>query len=262
MKKIYAVFLFLLFFLFYCSKEKKKEAENFYSLPLTIGNEYQLISLKDNNIIINSTITDTVFRTDRQKLFQQVCHYFDGSSDTLYLYHKDGYLIGTHLDTLFRSSDSTVFIPQNPFHECKLAKINPCEGDIWKHTFGGEEYFYASKIDSFQSYYNVMKDVFQYDLFHQSDGLTFMSVLYANRLGHVGTKAYNSFLPDMRSDTFAASYIKINGKEYGKKILFKSKNFNNSLLQKYSQKEIQSYLYQVITGRKKPDEKTFIKTKK
>ncbi len=215
--------MLLLFISLSCCSKKHDKVTPFYAIPLQIGNELQVAFFIDQNVYAIHSIIDTVFRTDGEKVYQGLFKYYDGYSEFDYLYYKDGYLIGTLLDTLYDSeSPSGIAIPDNPFFECKLAKIDPMDGDRWDHLSGlkaddyGATYMLAKRMDHFDTFFCRMNDVFRYDLYDMLQDPYIMSVYYANQMGYIGTSAFDSYYNDTL--TMAITYTRINGKEYGKKL--------------------------------------------
>ena len=118
---------------------------------------------------------------------------------------SDNYFISTELEKTNNS--------ENPYHEQRLAKINPKDGDRWVHTLGVADsekvYFSAKYIGNHSTLAEEFKDVFVFTL---SDVLTIYDAKYYGNVGN-SSPLDNTF-------TISLNYAKISGKEIGNYVSF------------------------------------------
>lgn len=198
------------FIFFSCSNSFEPEESRAY-MQLNVGDLRQIILAQDSSTILMK-ITGTGKRTDGLKIY--FCEHIDGTSDTAaYISNyalKDGYFISTELDTV---RDIGLFIKDNPYREQRLAKLYPMHGESWNHTKGDSSNgkFSAQYTEKMLVPAGEFKDVFQFHLDN------FMTIFYAKGVGYIATYSKDN-------TKYMATYLKINGKEYG--MLYPPKNYD------------------------------------
>ncbi len=219
--KRFNLFLIIVILIVSCSKDHDhEETIKCYSPALHIGYQYQLVSNLDESIWVICSIVDTVFRTDGQKVFEIKKEYYSGEINHDYIFHEDSFLVYTELDTIRNSAGTSDSLPGNPFYEQRVAKSNPENGESWENIKGDDEwgktYMIAVKKDMIDTHLGCLHDVFSYELHFYYGNVHLMTVYYANNMGQVGATLYYNY-PELDSSVLSLSYLKINGKEYGKK---------------------------------------------
>ena len=145
---------------------------------------------------------------------------FDTGKYSNYYAISDNYFIATDLEKTNNS--------ENPYHEQRLAKINPKDGDRWLHTIGAADsekvYFSAKYIGDYKTLAEDFKDVFGFTVSNIA------TIYYSKFYGHIGSSS-----PLDTTFTISLNYAKVNGKEIGKFVPFNQLK-NLSALKKVSYK--------------------------
>ena len=90
-------------------------------MPLNVGDVRQIISVMDSSTLL-WTVTGKTLRRDGVSVFCMEWKTGTSSRNTLYYLIKDGFFLGTELDTTSRSD---IDLSVNPFNEQRLAKLYP-----------------------------------------------------------------------------------------------------------------------------------------
>lgn len=176
-------------------------------MSLTIGDERQIVSITDSSTV-QWVITDTLRRSDGQLVFQTKWYYGTGTVPNIQYYLiQDGFFKSTSLDTL---RDTTSFVIGSYFGEQKLAKIYLLDNDTWANQFYSHG---DTTLSTFLAKYHgqFIADTETFNLCFRFETNFGASIYYAQNIGYVGI-----LLSD--STGSLASYIKINGREYGIKV--------------------------------------------
>jgi hypothetical protein len=145
-------------------------------------------------------------RQDGTDIFAIEWTYGTQEPDTSFYLIKDGFFMATEVKAV---SDST-----NPFREQRLAKVNPTDGESWKHTLGNLDstFFTAKYLKERHTYCGTFSDVFAFVLTNSNAGTTdtILTTFYAKNIGYVGTDVNKDLYPDIQ-----ASYIKVGNQQFG-----------------------------------------------
>jgi hypothetical protein len=206
-RSLFTMLPFIVVFLLSCSEptEPPKSDEPNYA-PLNKGDIRQIVLHLDSSTVL-MRVTSPLQRHDGVEIFGM--EWSDGiqQPDTTYYMIKDGYFMSTEL----KPGSDTI----NPFWEQRLAKVHPVNGEIWQIIQGDQHpnYFKAVFLNELITLGATFKNVFAFMM--TSDSLarvdTFMTVFYAENIGYIGTTLNRNFKPEI-----SATYIKVDGKEYGK----------------------------------------------
>ncbi len=132
-KLIFILTSILITFCISCSEPNGPKIQNLPFVSLTIGDERQFFLSTDSSTILYA-VKDKLLRSDGLTVYSYEWHYgIDTIPFISYYAIKDGFFIATELDTV---RDSTIYLPNNPFCEQRLAKLYPKDGDIWQSIAG------------------------------------------------------------------------------------------------------------------------------
>ncbi|MEJ2536657.1 MAG: hypothetical protein P8048_06350 [Calditrichia bacterium] len=207
---LYPLFIFLIFlscqnFMGGMTGDKN---DNQSYMPLNVGDVRQIIMLEDSSTLLMS-IVGTVRRSDGRVVYAMEWKWGFFEPDTLYYLNRNGYFLGTELDTTDGYHiNSTV----NPFGEQRLAKLYPEDGEIFTHTPGSSDnaFWICRKEQPLKTFCGIFSDVFSFNLYDTLNFQPFMETFYGKGYGYLGTSAFSSPEPD-----FLASYISVGNKTVG-----------------------------------------------
>lgn len=180
-------------------------SHQFYSsayMSLDVGDVRQIISVQDSSTLL-WTIFGKTYRKDGEMVYCMEWKSETVSRDTLYYIIKDGYFLGTELDTTSRTD---IDIRVNPFNEQRLAKLYPSNGEVFVHTPGELDsmYWYSRKEDPIKTFCGVFDDVYSFSLFGNLESMQMLKTYYARGFGYIGTAGFYS-----TDIVFSVSYIKL-----------------------------------------------------
>ena len=201
-------------------------------MSLDVGDVRQIISVQDSATLL-WTIFGTTQRKDGVSVFCMEWKSGTTSIDTQYYLIKDGYFLGTDLDTTTRTD---LDIRVNPFNEQRLAKIHPSEGNVFVHTIGESDsmYLYSHREESVKTFCGLFDDVYSFSIFGNLESMQMLRTYYARGVGYIGTAGFYS------SDiAFSVSYIKLRNITMGN--LWPEKDFGGGF-NKALKKDIYKFL--------------------
>jgi hypothetical protein len=172
---------------------------------MNVGDVRQIVFLSDSMTELRK-IVRTVKRKDGLDVFAEELTVGTARPDTLYYLIRDGFFMATELD-----SGSN---PVNPFREQRLARINPTNGENWKHTLGYTDttYFYTKYIGEQQALCGTFPNVYGFILTNTYNGIldTIMTIFYAPNVGYIGTDIDKDFRHEV-----STSYVKVGDQVFG-----------------------------------------------
>lgn len=207
---IYPVFIFLIFLScqsFMGGMTGDQNDEQSY-MPLNVGDMRQIIMVEDSSTLLMS-IVGTDYRSDGRLVYAMEWKWGYFEPDTLYYLNRNGYFMGTELDT---TDGYHINSAVNPFGEQRLASLYPENGDIFIHTPGSSDnvFWIARKEKPLQTFCGVFSEVFSFHLLDTLSSSAIMKTFYGKGYGYLGTSAFSSPEPD-----FLASYIRVGNKTVG-----------------------------------------------
>ena len=201
-------------------------------MPLNVGDVRQLIWKNDSTTILY-TVTGKTSREDGTSVYSMKIKMGTTIGHTNYYFLKDGYYVGTELDSTYRTD---LDLKINPFNEQRLAKLDPNDGEIFIHTLGDSDtsYWKISKENSITTFCGVFEDVYSFLLFDNLRSSPILRTYYAKGIGYIATAISNSTMPD-----FSVSYVKIGNTVMGS--LWPEKDYGGGF-DKYNLSEINKFI--------------------
>ncbi len=174
--------------------------------PLSAGLEkqyYYTDSLYQNNKIYSKAT-----REDGQEVYIQATDMNSPNGFYInysYYFIRNGYYYST---SLIKYDD-----PNNPYHEMRIGKVYPKDGDSWTLRSDLPDsvqiIFTAHFVGSMSTPAGVFRDVYDFR-FYDPGNKDIVHVYYAPGIGNIGSKTKDS--------TVLLNYVKIDGTELGKQI--------------------------------------------
>lgn len=201
-----ASFIFSLF-LIGCSSPTSPTSSTANYTPLNVGLEKQYYSYTDNAYQTDN-IAGKVTREDGQEVFIVKVEYKspkDNQVDYSYVFTRNGFYYAT---SLINDKDDS----KNPFHEMRIGKLNPKEGDSWVLREDMPDSlkikFTANYVGELSTPAGQFQNVFDYYYFDPAKNDT-THVYYANGVGNIGSVTGH--------DKALINYVKTDKEELGQK---------------------------------------------
>jgi hypothetical protein len=189
-------------------------------MSLHVGDIRQIITVMDSSTLLWTVIRKTV-RRDGVSVFCMEWKTGTSSKMTYYYLIKDGYFLGTELDTTSRTD---IDLSVNPFNEQRLAKLYPSPGEFFIHTPGdlNSPHWISTKEDSIKTFCGVFDDVYSFSLCGNLESTQLLKTYYARGVGYIGTSGFPSSELD-----FMVSYVKVSSISIGS--LWPEKDFGGGI---------------------------------